>query len=364
MLIRAYGTSSLFGLASRRIMQALVEVLLPGCFQLEASTLEGLREAVTGRKTPSILLYAVDPDLSLVEVTHRVNPASVYFYEDPSDIVGFALRESQTVWPTALQVACKNIATVAAVIAAPQTLVIRRDPGLTLDAVISELCGHFGLPVTQEKRLEIAASLGIQDRANLEDPLEQWLQAQFEHYRPPMFGIYEVSGDVVELMETVYGPLRSLLVHQPVRDLQWPVQLFFSQTPQRTISGVTADPLSLLGPARYLYFGPYYCLPSGWWNLKVVFEVRENLSFNKVEIDVCQAGDSLSYGLFDIPVRGRFEIDTEIEIRLPEVPLEFRIFLKEGAIEGLLELKRVTWSMSEQPPNEQDGARIYAHSTP
>lgn len=85
-----------------------------------------------------------------------------------------------------------------------------------------------------------------------------------------------------------------------------------------------------------------------------------------MEVDICQGDSVLSYGLFDIPVRGTFEVLTEIEVKQPERPLEFRIFMKEGAIEGLFELKRVIWNNISAPPAASAAAprRMLANETP
>lgn len=344
MLITAYGTSSLFGQTGNKIMRALGDAVFPDCYHIHASSIEELRDAVLGRKTPNILLYSENPERDLVSVTSRINPAAVVFYEDPSDIAGYLLRHRKVVWPAALQVACQNIATMAEALASPACLRLERSGDATLGGIIERIARHFGLALTPFHWKEIIAALDLDGPGQLNEPIETLMAALFDDYRPPAFGIYELTADVVQLMEQVYGPLRRVHEPGPLHEIRWPVGVFFSQTSQKQISGVTQDPINLLGPARYLYFGPYLCLPPGKWSLQAVFEVNENLSYNKVEVDICQGDSVLSYGLFDIPVRGKFEVLTEIEINQPERPLEFRIFMKEGAIEGLFELKRVVWN--------------------
>ncbi len=365
MLITAYGTSSLFGQMGNKIMRALGDTILPDCYHIHASSIEELRDAILGRKIPNILLFSENPERNLVSVTSRINAASVVFCEDPSDIAGYVLRHRKVVWPAALQVACQNIATMAEVLANPSTLRIQRSEGITLSEIIERITQHFGLACAPFHWQGITAALDLDDPGQLHVPVETLMANLFDDYRPPVFGIYELTANVVQLMEQVYGPLRKVHDPGPIGEIRWPVEVFFSQTSQKMISGVTQDPIDLLGPARYIYFGPYLCLPPGQWTLQAVFEVKENLSYNKVEVDICQGDSVLSYGLFDIPVRGRFEVLTEIEVKQPERPLEFRIFMKEGAIEGLLELKQVIWNnISRTPTASAAPRRILANETP
>lgn len=356
MLITAYGTSSLFGQMGNKIMWALGNAVFPDCHSLHVNSIEELRDAVLGRKLPNILLFSENPEHNLLNVTSRINPSVVVFYEDPSDIAGYMLRHRKVVWPAALQVACQNIATVAEVVVNPATLVIRRAPDLILGELIEQIATHFGLNLAPSHWQDIVTTLGLSDPARLHAPVEALMAELFDDYRPPAFGIYELTADVVHLMELVYGPLRQVFDLAPLSEIFWPVEVFFSQTQQKSISGVTSSPIDLLGPARYLYFGPYLCLPPGQWRLHAVFEVKENLSFNKIEVDICQGDGVLSYGLFDIPVRGNFEVLTEIEVKQPERPLEFRIFLKEGAIEGLFTLKSVSWTNVSRMPSASEAA--------
>lgn len=366
MLITAYGTSSLFGQMGSKIMRALGNAVFPDCYHVHASSIEELRDAVLGRKTPNILLFSENPERNLVSVTSRINPASVVFCEDPSDIAGYVLRHRKVVWPAALQVACQNIATMAEVLANPSTLRIERSGDISLSDIFERISQHFGLALMPFHWRDIIATLDLDGPEQLHVPVETLMATLFDDYRPPVFGIYELTANVVQLMEQVYGPLRKLHEPEPLHEIRWPVEVFFSQTPQRLISGVTPDPISLLGPSRYIYFGPYLCLPPGHWTLHAVFEVKENLSYNKVEVDICQGDSVLSYGLFDIPVRGTFEVLTEIEVKQPERPLEFRIFMKEGAIEGLFELKRVIWNNISRTSTASVAAprKMLANETP
>lgn len=330
-----------------KIMRALGNSFFPDCYHIHASSIEELLDAVLGRKTPNIMLFSENPEQNLISVTSRINPSAIVFYEDPLDIAGYILRYRKIVWPAALQVACQNIATTAEVLSNPATLIIQRSDSLTLGEIIERISGYFGLALTPKHLHDIVKSLDLHDLSQFREPVESLMATVFDDYRPPLFGIPELSTDVVGLMEKVIGPLRQIPEHEPIPEIRWPVEVFFSQTPQKSVSGVTANPIDLMGPARYLYFGPYLCLPPGLWAMKAVFEVKDNLSFNMVEVDIYQGDNVLSYGQFDIPARGSFEVLTMIEIKQPERPVEFRIFMKEGAIEGAIELKSVVWSTPE-----------------
>lgn len=114
---------------------------------------------------------------------------------------------------------------------------------------------------------------------------------------------------------------------------EWPpAMLLGAVPPYLPIIGA----LELVGPARVLAFGPYLYLPRGRWAATYRFETWENQSSNALGFDVVADGEIKfsTQGLVD--AAGQFGVECAFTVADPLCPVEFRCFLVEGAIGGLL----------------------------
>ena len=119
--------------------------------------------------------------------------------------------------------------------------------------------------------------------------------------------------------------------------LEWPVYaLLRPEFPDR----LTIGPIDLTGPARHVYFGPYFALPAGVWSAHVSLEVQDCLSENRIGIDVF-ASKVLSVVHADLPPRGVYGCEVRFEIEDPSKPVEIRVQLLTGAIEGVILLRKI-----------------------
>ncbi len=103
---------------------------------------------------------------------------------------------------------------------------------------------------------------------------------------------------------------------------------------------LTVGSIDLTGPARFIYYGPYFALPRGRWRADLVLEVSDCLSDNQIAIDVV-AGVVLAALKAKLPAQGVYGCEIQFEIRDPSNPVEIRLQLLTGAIEGLLMLRSV-----------------------
>jgi hypothetical protein len=103
---------------------------------------------------------------------------------------------------------------------------------------------------------------------------------------------------------------------------------------------MTIGPIDLTGPARYIYYGPYFALPAGVWSAKISFEVQDCLSDNQVALDVV-ADQILAIVRTKLPAQGVYRCQIDFEIQDPSKPVEIRVQLLTGAIEGVIQLRRI-----------------------
>jgi hypothetical protein len=100
--------------------------------------------------------------------------------------------------------------------------------------------------------------------------------------------------------------------------------------PHMPLSG----PISLVGPARALSFGPFFYLPEGNWRLTLMFEATGNFSGNTVKFDIFVDGKAQCVSQFDLKTDGQFLYSCEFSVENPWSPFEFRSHMQKGSIGG------------------------------
>ncbi len=119
--------------------------------------------------------------------------------------------------------------------------------------------------------------------------------------------------------------------------LEWPVYaLLRPEFPDR----LTIGPIELTGPARFIYYGPYFALPAGAWSADVSIEVGDCFSDDLIEIDV-SAGKVLAAVRTKLPPEGVYGCQIRFLIEDPSKPVEIRLKLLTGAIEGVIRMHNI-----------------------
>ncbi|MBD9573533.1 hypothetical protein [Ensifer sp. ENS08] len=119
----------------------------------------------------------------------------------------------------------------------------------------------------------------------------------------------------------------------------WPAELFINGTPPHDH---LKEPFKLVGPARFLFFGPYLTLPVGTWRATVSFSIVDNDAGGRVTFDIHSADKILAEGDCDLPVFGSFATNLTFEVVDPTQMIEIRAILRTGMLGGRFELLGVS----------------------
>jgi hypothetical protein len=111
--------------------------------------------------------------------------------------------------------------------------------------------------------------------------------------------------------------------------------------------------IELSGPARCLTFGPYLNLPKGRWRGRFTFYSRDNASRNSLGFDIAADQEIKVDRDFELHISGRFAFIAEFEIEDSFSPVEFRSFLRQGAIEGRFQPLSLTFERCGSEPELQ-----------
>ena len=119
-----------------------------------------------------------------------------------------------------------------------------------------------------------------------------------------------------ELLEFLAPYYDVLFQGKPLDALEWPpFALLRPDFPDR----LTVGPIDLTGPARFIYYGPYFALPLGRWRADLVLEVSDCYSDNQIAIDVV-SGDVLAAVKAKLPVQGVYGCELAFDVRAPSEP--------------------------------------------
>ena len=125
----------------------------------------------------------------------------------------------------------------------------------------------------------------------------------------------------IELLEFL-APHYDVLFHgNPLNKLDWPpFALLRPEFPDR----LTVGPIDLTGPARFIYYGPYFALPRGRWLAEMVIEVSDCYSDNQ-NCDRRRFGRSSCGGQDETSGAAEFTVARlAFDIRTPSNPIEIR----------------------------------------
>lgn len=187
--------------------------------------------------------------------------------------------------------------------------------GKTLKSIGFDGQGETALSVYIDRKVASAAKIDGDGRAALEkrSPLES------------------------ELIDFLAAQYDCVAEGRALERLEWPV---YSLLQPSFPDQMTIGPIDLTGPARHIYFGPYFALPVGIWNVDITLEVQDCLSDNEIAVDVF-ATEPLSIVRAKLPPRGVYGCQIRFEIDDLSKPVEIRMQLLTGAIEGLIQLRQI-----------------------
>jgi hypothetical protein len=325
MFLAVLGTPSPLTAVVLKVVQALTESALGRYHWIAAGTADDLRKAWIERGEQPILMFA---DIPSREITRMVADTSVPFVvclEQPATIVNHVARTRDLTGLPALRLASQSLATLHDISFVPTAhLMLSSEADVQLDRLIENLARIYRLELSTEHLIEVTSKLSANCRlATLRDLMPT--------------GPAGLPSTDMSIASDVLGGFSPVFTGRPAERFTWPPNVFLGAKP---LGEPIAAPIELIGGRRCFAFGPYFHLPAGRWQVTVDFEVSENVSGNILKIDAYTDG-VIAEGTARLPREGRFKCRIEIVIDEPRLPLQVRLFIEEGAIEGRFTLHGV-----------------------
>jgi len=226
--------------------------------------------------SPRPLCLTNYPSRSLVEAIDAGDVRIVLAIEDPIDVVRYLQKALQL--PTMEAIRAQTATAVAnlAIGRAQHVYYLYRSTERSVGQIVTRLAQHLSLapPASLSDEIIMAASHGLGRNA----PLEAVLEARRDHYLSPASDIAAITLDPAVLTAAeVISPLLAMARNDTGRPVVWPTAVFTFKDRPDMPPPRTAD---IAGPARDLYYGPYFYLPPGQ------YRVEANLGFSDEIKDV------------------------------------------------------------------------------
>lgn len=331
MLIATFGPSSAFSHWCVNALNTISSIVLGEFDYVSVSTIQDFKIALASRKSRHVHLYTNFPDRGLIEAFQKSHIPFLAIVEDPDDVTGFLMRDLSCSWVHALRLTNLSFATTVELYTSPAALRLSRSNRLTLGRFVEQVINHLGLEIDQQQFDNILENFlpGGGPTSLVEDAILQQIPNAMPIGHKPDLPDFEQS-----IIKRFHSGVRYDNNGRIPQVFSWPSELFFGH---EGVDHLLRQPIEMLGPARFLVYGPYLHLPAGSWEITLNLEVTENLSGNWIDVDVIN-GTVLHLESFKLPASGRMALILKFSISESRVPVDIRIFQRQGAIEGKLQI--------------------------
>ncbi|MBB3285662.1 MULTISPECIES: hypothetical protein [Rhizobium] len=313
---------------------------------IATDTIEDLKRHVQSRSGMHAVLVSQFPEARLSELILRVNVPFLLFLEDPIDAVSYLARATEQRDIGLVRAVSASLACLEPLANASAALVLRRNDVSqkgSIDRLLREIDDHFSTDLTLEQIAKALRHVGMAPSGQLslaEAPeLEEAAAAVIAGYLTPQEEVPELSESLRETARKVLHPLQFDAARGEGSTIFWPQETFFSG--DRLEQGLD-ELVDLTGGARCLIYGPYLHLPIGHWNAKLNFDVDEDCYGQIFTIEI-HATELLGKLRVCPQGTGSFEAAVPVDVVDPRAPIEIRLMMDSGAIEGRLSAWSVEW---------------------
>jgi len=344
LLISIVGTPSPTLYATLNVVRALTQTAIGDHKVVVANSLEALREKFpdkSARNGMPVVLLSDYPQPDMLATFYKLKAPVVVCVDDFTTVALFSVVSRGFGGVEAARFATMGLVNVEPAVASPPPvcLFVGKPKVETLEGLVGKLAAFYHLPAKDDLAEKVLQFLGFAEKGEATlgeyaackvvaaDKIDQEGRAALEKRSP-------LENELIDFLAPQYDVVAQ---GRPLERLEWPVYaLMRPEFPDR----LTIGPIDLTGPARYVYYGPYFALPAGAWSADVSFEVQDCLSDNRVAIDV-SAGKVLAMIKAMLPPEGVYGCQIRFEIEDPTLPIEIRLQLSTGAIEGVIQLHAI-----------------------
>lgn len=346
MLLSTFGTPSALMYGGLNIVRNLVEVGIGPHKLAYANTTADLRKVLAeigSAPDVQVILSSDFPEAELCALFIRTRAPIVLFIDGFDDVVNYVSKTHEMSLANSLRLSSRSICALEPLV--QESAVLRFDSrayNLPLKDIVLTIGAFFELALPEAKVDQIVSILA--GKHGGQSTLSDYLFNTFPHATPPGHAIRRLTVEDRQLVSQLTSAYSTIAAGQALEKMAWPISLFLNREyPVAPFPGR----VELVGPARFIAYGPYLHLTVGQWQATIVFEIAQNYSGNALCADAF-SGDVLSVVTAQLPIQGTYKFQLNFEISDSAKPVELRFQILSGAIEGILTLNSVSMQRGSQ----------------
>ncbi|MFD9896917.1 hypothetical protein [Mesorhizobium sp. NPDC059025] len=330
------GVMSAWGFAA---LQAVAREALGEYAAITSDRVEDLEEHLKYLPKPHAVVISQFPEARLSVLMKQAKLPLVLFQEDPLDAVSYLARCTGEQDLKLVRAVSASLACLALMEGHPKVLNIHRGkaserPGI--DTLLEDINRHFHIDLKPDAIARCLPHLGMEPprsgRYAVAVPhFEDAASSTITGYVPPQEAGKVLSEELRRIALKVFWS-KSVVAESSTSTISWPQEVFFHG--DKPGEGLT-DIINLAGGARCLVYGPYLHLPAGCWHAQITFAIEEDAFGQTFTIEI-----HASAMLGKLRVRpigtGFFVATIPFVVTEPKTPIEIRLLMDSGAIEGSL----------------------------
>ena len=339
MLVSVLSTPTSYGYWGYTLVGHILDAMYGAHLHIHCLDLEGLRAGWSAAKDKPVVVTSDRPDTPLSFLLITSSFPVVAFFDEPRDALANAVIFDRLALPEAIRFCAQYFSCLAGGAGSEHVRLFgaqwrQASVSELVAAVVAAIGLEADAALVAEAARRVASEQGLGADATVEQVMRRRLNGE-TLTELALRRFQEPERALVDWFAASYGPVLT----GGERDmLEWPLDLFSVERKGDS----DAKSVELIGSARHIVWGPYLHLPVGGWRARVQFETIGNLSGNEIEGDICTQNKQLVRVNAKLPVHGYFEFALDFAIADPNSPIELRVRLLKGAIEGRFGLRRVT----------------------
>ena len=299
--------------------------------------LEDLRKSWADRDGRPVLIFSDIPEAKLSQVAATAGVPTAIAHDEMPNALYYAMASRDIDLRQSIRFLSQSYATLESVFTSARAARLGpRAFSQRLRHFLPEIADHYHIALSQPGLERLCARLiGPGGEAG-----EETVRANIARHIPLAKKDIRLRLDAagLALARTVLDCYAPLTQGHRVERVALPCDLMPDwDRPGRYLGG----PIDLTGPRRLLTAGHSLHLPAGRWRAVVQLSVADNLSGNELEVDFLLGDVSLGGVSAPLPAFGDYTFSFEFESNDAFPPLQTRVVLNEGAIEGELTLVEV-----------------------
>ncbi|MFN3853750.1 MAG: hypothetical protein ACK4M0_05090 [Phreatobacter sp.] len=278
------------------------------------------------------ILFSRFPRPGLVSHLERIGGSAVLVLDDVQDVIAHHVQADAGTAAAAVRPLSQSLSLLAGLGSVPRLATVDAS---RLDQPVGRLVAELALALgaTAHDGPAIAQAFHGWTRGSVADSLSTVVLKEGSLYeRRTLIPLRERG-----IAQGATAGLADLAAGRKAGDVIWDSSLFFDG---KTMTSPAPGIIDMTGPARCLYFGPYLHLPAGPWEGFLYLGCTDQVSDTRLRIDIYSNAVHAVF-LSRLTRGGIYRMPIAFTVTDVRHPLEVRIFIDRGEIDGLFAFKQV-----------------------